>query len=211
MVSWAYIAGYFDGEGHVSLHTQTTRRTKSTGLTWYNTHLASLEAMQAFMGCGHIYSRMAPGRTRRIYQLVVGRRAELLRVGVEMFPHLIVKRGAVADLLVHVRIHVRAPHPGAGKVAALGVAEIARLYHDEGLRPGVIAERLNVSADSVRHILRSNGVPLRQRAGVCGPKSAEIRARMTASRRALWANPAFRERQAELRTLRSATLTAPNA
>ena len=183
MMSWGYVSGYFDGEGHVAFHLDKQRSRYTYRLCWYNTHAGSLEAIQKFIGAGRLRGTLRPGRTLPIFTLNVARRADLLRVGAEMLPHLIVKQAAVTELLAYVKIHVREQPDDFARLMAIGIDEITRLYHEEGLRPELIAARLNVRPGAIRHMLRRHGVALRAQseAGIREPKSQVTRERMRAA------------------------------
>src|SRR5262245_38259590 len=91
-MNWSYIAGYFDGEGHVAFHRNGKRQHMAYGLHWYNSHLRSLEAMREFIGFGNINKRKARAhQTYDVYILGITQRQQVLTVIDAMMPHLIVK------------------------------------------------------------------------------------------------------------------------
>lgn len=149
-MNWAYIAGYFDGEGHVRCRAAPSRPSRKTVLlSWANTHLGSLEAMRAFMRCGRISVKpMTRGMRKPGGTLTVSRVEDLIRVGKAMLPHLLVKQEAMAEMLEYAIANVR-PLANWKVLTNAGVEEIARLYHVEGLTQKEIAKRYGVTDGAV--------------------------------------------------------------
>jgi len=164
-MDWSYIAGYFDGEGNVVFNAPPSRPNYViTGLCWTNTHLESLAAMQAFMGCGRISKgrRMKLGR-RDIYSLEVRCRDDILRVGRQLLPRLVIKRQRLLEMVAFVREHRRSQPKTWGRLAALGVAEVRRLYWLEGLNQKQIGVRAGVPRNAVAVFMGRNGIKGRPR------------------------------------------------
>lgn len=179
-MDWGYVAGYFDGEGHVAMHRQRGRSDMSTALVWTNTHEASLVAMREFMGLGRVYRV----KTRPIYVLRVARRNEMLRALERMLPHLIIKRERALALKQHLETApFREVSPNFGKVAATSTEQLQRWYNDEGLSVTAIADRLGVRHSAVSKAFQIRCISRRPRGahskGI--PKSVETRARMSAA------------------------------
>lgn len=195
-MDWSYIAGYFDGEGHVSLH-QMNRGGKSMqrALTWYNSHLESLESMRDFMGCGSIGQKA--GTNKPVYTLCITRRSELVPVLNELIPRLIVKRDAAERLLDFLGT-VEDESPNFGNVAATSTEQLIQWYHDEGKSYSQIAKILDVDASAIAQAFRVRGIKARPAGGSFMhnmPKSEETRRRMKESRRKMWEDPEFRAAQ----------------
>lgn len=201
---WAYIAGYFDGEGNAGLY--PNRGKKLVRLSWYNTHLASLIAIQEFMGCGHIRERQVRNLSKkRSFVLSISRRAHVIKVIDQMLPYLIIKRDACIAIRNYAETEIHDACPKFGVVAALGEEGLRRRYLENQESVGAIAASLGVSHTAVSHALEKVGIERRPATSTKGkPKSAETRARMTASRRRLWADPEFRSRQLSLIAARRA-------
>lgn len=210
-MDWSYVAGYFDGEGHVSLHL-TKRGTRTCGLYWFNSDWPSLKAMADFVG-GTVAERGPSsgfgGRKPR-YVMWVTRKAALLPVLDALIPLLIIKRAQAEALRAYLIDHVDETRmANFGKVAAVSTGQLEAWYASGGSL-GDIARRLGVHHTAVMQAFRVRGLQVRTQAIATGlrqkgvPKSAETRARMLVSRRALWADPAFRARQAEIRAKRAA-------
>jgi hypothetical protein len=207
-MDWSYVAGYFDGEGHVSLHRCKNGNTMRC-LSWYNTHLGSLEAMRDFMGCGKIGARNRTNRTLPAYALVVGRKVDMLKVLDGMIPHLIVKKEA-AEKLRQFLSTVGEQSPNFGKIAAVSDDQLKRWYYDEGKSCTEIGGLVGVGRTAVYQALKSRGFPLRPNGGhhMKGKaKSEETKQRMRESRQKMWEDPEFRATQiASLKKGRNAWL-----
>ena len=164
-MDWSYIAGYFDGEGHVNFRARPSRPGYVvTGLAWTNTHLESLAAMRAFMGCGTISrGRRFERGLHYIYALEVRRCEDVVRVGEQILPHLIIKRQRVAEMLTFVREHRRPAPEGWGRLTALGVGEVRRLYWTEGMTQQQIGEHVGVHRNAVAVFMGRHGIEGRPR------------------------------------------------
>lgn len=154
-MDWSYVAGYFDGEGNVRFKAAPSRPDYVLiGLMWSNTHLASLEAIRQFIGCGIIRHRKPKARldgTAYVpgHQLNVERVADIVRVSEQMLPHLMIKRAKVEEMLHWARTHRTSAPITWGRVSEVGEQEIRRLYWDEGLTHQQIANRLGVTRNAV--------------------------------------------------------------
>lgn len=195
-MDWSYIAGYFDGEGHVSLHPMRRNRgDMQRSLTWYNTHLESLEAMKVFMGCGNILQ--SRGTTKPKYTLCITRRQDMLRVLDKLIPLLIIKREAAEKLREFLQT-VKDGSPNFGNVAAVSTEQLIQWYHVEGKSYREIAAALNVNPSAIAQAFRIRKIKARPAGGAFmrnTPKSEETRRRMKESRRKMWDDPEFRAAQ----------------
>jgi hypothetical protein len=200
-LSWGYVAGYFDGEGNVNLHI-TKRGDWTHSISWFNTHLESLEEIYAFIGCGRVAPRAVSALGRKpSYVLRVTRKLDILRVLEHMEPLLIIKRGPAVRLREHLISSVdETRYENHGKVAALSDEELLRMYNDEQLSHSQIAERLGgLSASSITQAFRRRGLAARPAGSKSSSKRSDATiARMRASRRRLWADPAWADRQREM-------------
>ena len=208
-MEWSYIAGYFDGEGHVGLHPSRGRqgkntKSKITTLCWYNSHRESLEAMREFMGVGFIGlgngegKGQFPGSRKFVYVLRISRKLALIRVIDAMLPHLLIKRDACLALRQHLIDHVNEKRAeNFGKLLTIPREDLRRLYEDEGLTLAAIAERYQATGSGIARVFHLHGLVARGHAdhfkGV--PKSEATRARMKASRAKMWEDPVFRAAQ----------------
>jgi len=191
-MDWQYIAGYFDGEGHVSLH-QTGRGDRTHGLAWYNTNLDSLEAMQSFMGAGTIVARHNHGFGKKTsYILSVTRKLDLLRVLDELIPSLIIKQRAARelrqDLIDNVDEHRM---DNFGKVSSVGDDQLKQWHFAEGRSVTEIAAMVGVSHAAVSRSFKLRGIKPDRKSLKGVPKSEETRRRMTVARRQRTTNTAM--------------------
>jgi hypothetical protein len=207
---WAYVAGYFDGEGNAS-HYDIKRGGKTCGLSWHNTHKKSLEDIQQFMGVGRFFAKEPKGiSTKTVFILKVSRRCDLIRVCDEMLPHLIVKKEVVQRIRDYAATNMKDESPNFGKVTQHSTDDFNRWYWQEGKSIIDIAKMLNVSVSSISQLFTRRGLKTRPlNAGHLKgrPKSEETKRRMRESRRRMWNNPEFRAAQlamlAKHRALRS--------
>lgn len=99
-MNWAYIAGFFDGEGHL--------RVKRGGRVWQLTqvHRGSLEQIAAFLGRhgipSHIYD-IGTGKSRKHWQpistLFVMNTPDVVKILQAIRPWVIVKKQEIEDVL----------------------------------------------------------------------------------------------------------------
>lgn len=201
-MDWSYVAGYFDGEGNVYLKKAGTRSSRGASLSWFNTHRESLEAIHEFIGAGVLKEqKMARLSTKQPYVIVVSQCEEVVRVASAMHPFSIVKR----DQLPAAIEEARATTPmtkSSGNLAAMGPEWVRARYWDEGLLQEEIGALVGVSRAAVKNYMQRQGIPARdasevhRRIEANRPPEAEAerRRKLSESRRALWQDPAYRER-----------------
>lgn len=202
-MEWAYVAGYFDGEGNVGLHKNQERKgSYITTLTWHNSHLESLQAIQAFMGVGYLRKRPMgnfSGSKKQMYCLSISRKLDLLHAIDHMEPYLIIKREAILVLRKHLIDNVNEKRTeNFGKLLLIPKEDYVRWYIEEGKSLEKIARALGVSHSGVLRVLRLHNIPRRPVGGATSartPRSEEAKARMKASRRKLWEDPEFSAKQ----------------
>jgi predicted transcriptional regulator len=194
IMNWSYVAGYFDGEGHVGWHA------RKASLSWSNTHLDSLIAMQQFMRCGKIRTKQNVNtNSKPVHNLLIERREDLLYVINNLIPYCLVKREALIELLPHVEA-IRIV-TGFGALEKLGAEEVRRLYLVENKTQMAIAELVGVSPAAVRRFMRKHNIRSRtlSEAGLVADRSSDAWSQRNEklSRRRLqdWANPEYREKQ----------------
>lgn len=192
---WAYVAGYFDGEGSVKFH-QGSRKGKIRGLAWHNSDLQSLVAIQTFMDCGHMQRREKRGiGTKPTFILTVSNKKDLLRVGKRMLPYLLIKREKCKEMLDYVDLHVDATRSeNHGKIVAFGVERLKERYA-AGESFTQLARVIGVHPSAIALTFSRRGFQARLAGGAFmkGTKKnpATLR-RMRAARRKMWADPEFR-------------------
>jgi hypothetical protein len=184
MMSWQYIAGYFDGEGTVN-HYRTKSGARTRSLAWYNTHRESLEAMCSFMGVGRVIERTnfsGYGGKKRAFVLVITNKDGLVVALDGMTPHLLIKRDRAIALRADL-VGIRST-PQFGAVAATSTAHLLSWYAS-GDSHAVIAKRLGVTPSAVNAEFKKRGIASRPAGGshMHGkPKSEETRRRMRDAR-----------------------------
>lgn len=154
-IDWGYVAGFFDGEGHV-------RWPSSIGLEFSNTNNVLLDRIQRFMMAGRIYMnrRRNPRSGKNAYVLVVQRIEELRRVVPEMVARTFIKRDALLGLLKG--LENRKPRPGAyGRLEKIGKETIRSMYWKHGLNTRAIAGNVGVCQQSVSEYMRRHDIPRR--------------------------------------------------
>lgn len=89
MINWAYLAGFFDGEG--SLHMDDHKSTVQLRID--NTFKEVILEIQLFLGFGKVSNR---GRAKSYHKdrirLTVSNHVEVLKMLERMLPYLVVKR-----------------------------------------------------------------------------------------------------------------------
>lgn len=194
-MDWGYVTGYFDGEGTAGVYGREKRKGLRPELIWANTNLESLQAIQNFIGAGHIRDRCKQKlHYKQMYALVVSRKEDIARIIPLMLPHAIIKREALLN--VQSQVDYRIARYVQGGLKALGVEEVRRLYHDEGLSTIQIGAKVGVTYSAVKNFMKNNGIPRRTRKerGLVHAWSAESRRRASESRKKLWTDPAYRSR-----------------
>lgn len=101
MMSWPYIAGFFDGEGTVRLNFAGRREGK---FIFYQSERRVLTAIQDFLASAGIDSRLprsySSGPTGKArYALVISRMDSMMKFAHVIIPYLRVKKAAIQDLL----------------------------------------------------------------------------------------------------------------
>ncbi len=100
MINWAYVAGFFDGEG--SLHMD--RYESTVQLRIDNTFRRAIVEIKSFVKCGTISNR---GRAKPYHKdrirLTVSNHSDVLRILEGMLPYLIVKRERAEAMIGYIR------------------------------------------------------------------------------------------------------------
>jgi hypothetical protein len=100
MINWAYVAGFFDGEGnlHMDKHTSTVQ------LRFDNTCLEAIEKIREYIKCGTISNRgrQKPHHKDR-YRLTIANHLDVLHLLERMMPYLIVKKVAAQEMVSYIK------------------------------------------------------------------------------------------------------------
>jgi hypothetical protein len=201
-MDWGYVTGYFDGEGTVWIGKPKARKTTRCSLSWANSHKESLDAIQAFIGCGSVKPHGNKTRSphhKPMYDLTVTRRVDMIRVAEAMLPYSIIKKEQLVIALDHFsRMSDRTP--SWGRLAQAGPEEVRRLYWDEELNLEDIGKIYGVTFKSVFNYMRRHEIPHRTRSEAMAlakwdspamkQRSESLRQRRISD----WQDPAYRER-----------------
>lgn len=96
---WEYIAGLFDGEGHLG------RKWGNQAHLWrieiVNTNLKSLETIRDFMGFGRLYKRGKPKKSthNQAYCLIISKQVDIYLFLSNIAKYLIIKREKAEEAL----------------------------------------------------------------------------------------------------------------
>ena len=193
-MEWGYVAGYFDGEGNVSCH-KTKRGRRTNRLTWYNTHRASLEAIQKFLGAGYIsVHKQSAGQRAHVCSLNIGRKSDILRAIDGMLPYLRVKRDQAIALRNHLACIDDARSESIGKLAAIPIERLIEWYYVERRSQSEIAAMVGVTRPAVSLLMKRRGLQPRDKGAVHRgvPKSDDHKAKIGKAKKAAWRDPKFR-------------------
>jgi hypothetical protein len=161
-MNWAYVSGFFDGEGHVSL-VQRGGRIANAQVSFTQKDRAVLEQIDSFLKSEGITATTMRAWTRKsaetkrgvgpYHALVVWRPDDVQRILMNMLPYLIVKRAIVEtvnDFLLAF-IEARRRHREDNFERNL---EVGR-RHLLGVSFARIADGLQISSRLVRNILKN--------------------------------------------------------
>src|SRR5262245_27340129 len=164
-MEWAYIAGYFDGEGHVGFHPQRGREHFVYSLQWYNSNIESLDVMREFMQCGYIHKRTKrEGRNHDVFVLIISQRQQILSVIQSMLPYLIVKREA-AEKLRDYLLNVKFKNRGPVKITDFSADDLQDLYWQKEQSLSQIAKEKGCSPALVCKAMKLLGIVAREAGG----------------------------------------------
>lgn len=205
-MDWSYIAGYFDGEGCVMVRpAHGAKGAQRCELSWHNSDRESIEAMEAFMGCGRIVTRERPPH-RTMYALMVSDVESIQRVVEELIPRCIIKREKLLALREALK-EIKPRAAGWGALTEAGTAEIRRLYHDEGWTQQRIGERFGVTQSAVKNFMHRNGISTRPRSEAArqaqrnSPAWHERNRKISEARKREWAALTPKERRERARPM----------
>mgnify|MGYP001583012989 CR=1 FL=1 len=156
-VDWAYVAGFFDGEGSVIF--QKRGALPTICLQFSNTNRLALDTIHRFIRCGYIYAAKPKDEKCKVaFMLQIKRRKDVKRVASELIKYCIIKRIRLAEALW---IASKLPDPKWGTVHTLDRAKIHGMYINDQLSLEEIGCRLNISPKTIQRVLREEGIPLR--------------------------------------------------
>jgi hypothetical protein len=200
-MNWAYVSGYFDGEGCAGIYKVASRSPeyRRCEINFANTHLESLQAIQEFMGCGKIRPRKRMPNTKQQYSLVVGKRADLVRIIPLILEHSIIKADKLREVYDWVLNNVKDLGDNYGTLESIGIARIKQLYWHEGLTQEEIGGRIGVSQTSVAHYMKKHRLLRRTKPEAFASiknnskKWQQRSSKLSEMRRRNWQNTEYRE------------------
>lgn len=159
--SWQYVAGFFDGEGHVGHRLDESRDTYYLQFT--NTNEAVIVAIRQFLGVGRTYKDSInckylqnPNNHAR-FQLVIRPHFEVVRVATGMLPFSIVKHDELKLAIDHNSNH----EYHRCKFSSEQIQRMRGLYETEMLTCSQIAKQFNIQVSTITKVLNRAGVHLR--------------------------------------------------
>lgn len=161
-INWAYVAGYFDGEGHVSHHKSWSH----FALGFTNTNLESLKAIQRFIGAGTIYIKPRPNiRCKNAYRLIVSKRRNVVSVARRMLPYSMIKREKLVVLIEDLANKRFQTDAITSLNPTLAATKIKSLYYEQGLTLAQVGKKLDLSREAPRRFMIKRGMPIRHSMG----------------------------------------------
>lgn len=164
-ITWEYIAGFFDGEGSVSMVVSAHRKTTASPKVHIGQSgkegLAVLSAIQAFLVDqtihGYIFSQKNHGRCRQMHGIQVCARADVDKFLHAIIPFVRVKKVIVQDAIRHLKMFppLRAPKVNRGKMGAIGLVrdQVVKDVIELGTQKAV-AQKYGVDPTTVSMCLR---------------------------------------------------------
>lgn len=148
-ISLEYVAGFFDGEGTVSLKRQLL-------LGFSNSDKRVLREIQKFLGMGSL-SRNKRAKNKVVYQLRIYHRKQCIKVAKMLLPKCIVKREELEKFIEY--IETKNWFNRGSKAIAKEVLE--ELYLNQKMSIREIANKFNYSCHKVSYDMRLRGIPIR--------------------------------------------------
>jgi predicted DNA-binding protein YlxM (UPF0122 family) len=202
IVDWKWVACYLDCEGTVGLWDSRGKKGGIRSLNWYNTHLESLQMMQAFMGVGNVGGRWRSEKSlgkKKQYALTISNKRDIVYALTNLVPFLVIKRQAAEELLTHLVENVDDTRArNFGKLLAIAREDYERWYIHEGKSLSEIATLLDATPSGVYRVLRLYDIETRIAGGAHlrgTTKSPETIARMKVAKAKMWEDPEFRASQ----------------
>lgn len=166
-ISWAYVAGFFDAEGHITK--DRTRATYVAGMC--QTSIEVLERIVSFMGfgriCKHVYENP---NYRPIYKLQIVAHHDLEEFAKHVLPHSIVKAKLLGECLEFVQ---NRKWFAWAKLRGVSNDQLASEYYG-GLRVEDLASKYSVSMHTILYHLCRVGVVMRPKGRISSIDKAQL-------------------------------------
>jgi intein-encoded DNA endonuclease-like protein len=111
MVSWDYIAGFFDADGCVTQYRDKSGRLV-TQLTFTNTNYGVLKAIRDFLGLQRLSINRRKGTRKPAYKLSIGKHEDVLHVGGALAQRCLVKKQQLISKIDSFKLNGRYRRPG---------------------------------------------------------------------------------------------------
>ena len=100
MINWAYVAGFFDGEGNI----HGDKHKSSVQIRIDNTFRRALVEIRSFLGCGTVSNRgKAKPHHKDRYRLTIANHVDVLRILEGVHPYLIVKKRSADKMIAYIK------------------------------------------------------------------------------------------------------------
>lgn len=155
MISWQYIAGFFDGEGYVGIiH---SKRGPVVSLTMTNTNLALLEMIKEFVGFGNIYEQKVTNRFGKhpCHFLRFANHKGALRFAENILPYCVIKKQRIEALITAIKSH---KWRGEYEVDRNALYD---LYWNKHYPSRIVGKELGIPEKVIPHLLRRFGIDVR--------------------------------------------------
>ena len=95
-MNWAYIAGFFDGDGNLHLNFVKNKTQLQLLCRIYNSNIEVLEKIKEFIGYGQIYSHKRINKDWAVvHGLTMAKKKDVFSFLKNISPYLIIKRNQV--------------------------------------------------------------------------------------------------------------------
>ena len=103
-MDWSYIAGFFDGEGSISVSKISKKQGKIRAyqilVRFYNSDLDVLNKIKEFLGCGKIYQNNKKTDDRNIlYELTISSKSQVQNILINLLKFSISKKEKINYIL----------------------------------------------------------------------------------------------------------------
>lgn|SRR5487761_1579580 len=159
-MDWSYLAGFFDGEGHVSIRGYEGRRYPVANMGQRNDRMEVLEKIQRFLADQGIHAALYERSTQYFALLNIDRYADVAHFLEGVVPHLIVKRKTAEAVLQMIR-----EGKWRGSSVALSEAEIEKITQGyvSGSSMFDLKKEFRRSSGTIHNVLKRSNLPLRSK------------------------------------------------